>query len=90
MNGTYSAGLAAETADYLKTQGVNVVEAGNAQQIATYTEVTFFTGKPYTVKYLVELMKIDAIRIYHVNDPASPFDISITLGTTWANDNPMP
>jgi LCP family protein required for cell wall assembly len=90
MNGTYSAGLAAESADYLKTQGVNVVEAGNAQQIATYTEVTFYTGKPYTVKYLVELMKIDAIRIYHVNDPASPYDISITLGTTWANDNPMP
>ena len=90
MNGTYSAGLAAETAEYLKTQGVNVVEAGNAQQIATYTEITFYTGKPYTVKYLVELMKIDAIRIYLVNDPASPFDISIKLGTTWANDNPMP
>jgi hypothetical protein len=42
------------------------------------------------VKYLVELMKIDAIRVYYVNDPASPVDVRITLGTTWANDNPMP
>jgi len=90
LNGTYEAGLAAETGDYLKSQGLNVVEAGNAQQVATYSEITFYTGKPYTVKYLVELMKIDAIRIYHVNDPASPVDIRITLGTTWANDNPMP
>lgn len=90
LNGTYEAGLAAETGEYLKSQGLNVVEAGNAQQVATYTEITFYTGKPYTVKYLVELMKIDAIRIYHVNDPASPVDVRITLGTTWANDNPMP
>lgn len=90
LNGTYEAGLAAETAEYLKAQGLNIVEAGNAQQVATYTEVTFYTGRPYTVKYLVELMKIDAIRIYHVNDPASLVDIRITLGTTWANDNPMP
>ena len=90
LNGTYETGLAAETDNYLKAQGLNVVEAGNAQQVATYTEVTFYTGKPYTIKYLVELMKIDAIRIYHVNDPSSPVDIQITLGTTWANDNPMP
>ena len=90
LNGTYEAGLAAETGEYLKTQGLNIVEAGNAQQVLTYTEVTFYTGKPYTVKFLVELMKIDAIRVYHVNDPASPVDVRITLGTTWANDNPMP
>jgi len=90
LNGTYEAGLAAETGEYLKSQGLNIVEAGNAQQVLTYTEVTFYTGKPYTVKYLVELMKIDAIRVYHVYDPASPVDVRITLGTTWANDNPMP
>jgi hypothetical protein len=35
-------------------------------------------------------MKIDNIRIFHVNDPASPVDIAVTLGDQWANDNPMP
>jgi hypothetical protein len=35
-------------------------------------------------------MKIDKIRVYYFNDPAHAVDIEVTLGTTWANDNPMP
>ncbi len=90
LNGTYTPGLAALTQEYLQSQGVQVTETGNAQQIATYTEITFYTGKPYTIQYLVDLMKIDRIRVYYFNDPAHPVDIEVTLGTTWANDNPMP
>jgi LCP family protein required for cell wall assembly len=90
LNGTYTAGLAASTSDYLKSLGVNVVNADNAQQITSYTEITFYTGKPYTVKYLVELMKIDKIRIHHFYDPASPVDVMVSLGQDWANSNPTP
>jgi polyisoprenyl-teichoic acid--peptidoglycan teichoic acid transferase len=89
LNGSYTAGLAATTSDYLKSQGLNVTQTDNAQTATPYTEITFYTGKPYTVKYLVDLMGIDNIRIYHVNDPASPVDVSVTLGDTWANNNPM-
>jgi LCP family protein required for cell wall assembly len=89
-NGSVTAGLAAETAEYLKSQGLNVVQADNAQKATPYTEIVFYSGKPYSVKYLVDLMKIDNIRIFHVNDPASPVDIAVTLGDQWANDNPMP
>ena len=90
MNGSYTAGLAAETSDYLKSQGLNVVQTDNASQVTPYTEITFYNGKPYTVKFLVELMRIDPIRVFHVNDPNSQVDVSITLGDDWANNNPMP
>jgi len=89
LNGTYTPGLAGLTQEYLQSQGVNVTETDNAQQVTTYTEITYYTGKPYTVQYLVDLMKIDKIRIYYFNDPAHNVDIEVTLGTTWANDNPM-
>lgn len=90
LNGTTTPGLAAQTADYLKSLGVNVTATENAQKVTGYTEVTFYTGKPYTVRWLVELMKVEKIRIYHVYDPAGAVDVSVTLGEDWAASNPMP
>jgi LCP family protein required for cell wall assembly len=89
-NGTVTAGLAARTSEYLKSLGVNVTQADNAQQVKNYTEITFYNGKPYTVKYLVDLMKIDPIRIHYVDDPTSPVDVLVVLGADWAAKNPMP
>lgn len=89
-NGSSTTGLAARTTDYLKSQGLDVVQTDNAQRATPYTEIVFYTGKPYTVKFLVEMMGIDPIRIFHVNDPASPVDIAITLGDQWSVNNPMP
>ena len=90
LNGSSSAGLAARTSDYLKSQGINVVETGNAEQYATNTQITFYTGKPYTVKYLVDLMKINQFHIRHFFDPNNPADIVITVGDDWAASNTMP
>lgn len=90
LNGSYTPGIAARSTDYLGSLGVNVTETGNSDKVAPYTEITYYTGKPYTVKYLVELMAIDPIRIHHVNDPASPVDISITLGDDWVNSGKLP
>jgi LCP family protein required for cell wall assembly len=90
LNGSYTPGIAARTTDYLKSLGVNVTQTDNAEKATPYTEITFYTGKPYTVKFLVELMSIDPIRIRHFYDPASPVDISVTLGDNWAQNNPMP
>jgi hypothetical protein len=89
-NGSATSGLAARTTDYLKSLGINVVETGNADGYYTNTEVIFHTGKPYTVKYLVDLMKISAFRVRHFFDPASAADIVIVLGDDWALSNPMP
>ena len=90
LNGSSAAGLAASTSDYLKSQGINVVETGNAEQYTATTQITFYTGKPYTLKYLVDLMKINKFRIRHFFDPNSPADIVITVGDDWAASNPMP
>lgn len=90
MNGSSVAGLAARTVDYLKSQGINVVETGNANQVSPTTQITFYNGKPYTLKFLVDLMKINKFRIRYASDPAVSADIVITLGDDWAQTNTMP
>jgi LCP family protein required for cell wall assembly len=89
-NGSSTSGLAARTQEYLITQGVNVVEAGNADGLYSGTLIIDYTGKPYTVKYLVELMGIKEANVYSSFDPNSQVDVSITLGTDWGTSNPMP
>lgn len=84
LNGSTVPGLAARTADYLKSQGVNVVETGNADGNRIYSEIEFFSGKPYTVKYLVELMQIGNLRIRHTLDLAKSVDIVLIVGDDWA------
>ena len=89
-NGSSTSGLAASTQEYLKTQGVNVVAAGNADGLYSATTIIDYTGKPYTVGFLVELMGIQGVNIYSSFDPNSEVDVAVTLGTDWAANNPMP
>lgn len=90
MNGSSVPGLAASTTEYLKAQGINVVETGNAAQYSGTTDITFFTGKPYTLKFLVELMAINPYRIHHLYDPARPYDIELVVGDDWAQSGKLP
>lgn len=90
LNGSYTAGLAARTSDYLRSLGINVTQTGNADQASVYTILTFYTGKPYTVKFLVDLFKISEFRIHHLFDPLAQVDIVLILGDDWAQNNPMP
>ena len=90
MNASTVPGLAARTTDYLKSQGINVVQTGNAESASSTTEIIFHTGKPYTLKFLVDLMKISEFRIRHFFDPANPADIEIIVGDDWAVNNSMP
>jgi hypothetical protein len=84
LNGTYQAGLASTTAEYLKSLGVNVTLTDNAQQALPSTQITFYTGKPYTVRYLYDLMKISEFNLHHRYDPANAVDVQIVLGDDWA------
>ncbi len=90
MNGTATAGLAASTTDYLKSQGYNITQTGNADQIYTSTTLYDYTGKPYTLKYLTELMGVDPNRIFSRYDPTSQVDVVVILGNDWAADNTLP
>ena len=90
MNGSSTSGLAATTEDYLTSQGMNVVEATNADGLYAATTIIDYTGKPYTVAYLAQLMGVQPTNIYSSYDPNSQVDVAVTLGTDWANSNPMP
>jgi LCP family protein required for cell wall assembly len=89
-NGTGVEGLASRTEEYLKSQGLNVAAVGNANELPASTRIISYTGKPYTMKFLVDLMKISPYQIYYRYNPASEIDIELILGADWAQNNPMP
>jgi LCP family protein required for cell wall assembly len=87
LNGSSTAGLAATTTEYLQSQGANITTTGNADQLYSLTTIIDYTGKPYTLKYLVELMGIQPTAIYSRYDPAATVDVVVTLGQDWAANN---
>jgi LCP family protein required for cell wall assembly len=90
LNATTTAGLASQTTNYLLDQGINVTDTGNAEEKYDSTVIIDYTGKPYTVQYLVDLLNIQPNSIYSRYDPNSQVDIAILLGTDWAENNPIP
>jgi len=90
LNATTTPGLAAETSDYLTNLGINVTVTGNAEEKSDNTVIIDYTGKPYTVQYLVQLLNIQPNSIYSRYDPNSETDIAILLGADWAENNSMP
>ncbi len=90
FNGSGVPGLAERTAEYLRSQGANIVQVGNADQAYTSTTVIDRSGSPFALKYLVDLMRIASIKIVMRFDPNSAIDVELYLGADWANNNPMP
>ncbi|MBE3143484.1 MAG: LCP family protein [Planctomycetes bacterium] len=90
QNGTQSAGLATQTSEYLKSMKLNVVEEKNADQTYDSSIIIIYTGKPYTIKYLADLMKISSSHIFNRFNPDSQVDVAVIVGNDWANKNPMP
>jgi LCP family protein required for cell wall assembly len=92
INGTGVNGMAQTTADYLKTQGMNVIGKGN---IGDYpdkyyspfpgrTILIVHSGKPYAIQYLMGLMKFDSSSQIIVDfNPNAPEDILVALGSDW-------
>lgn len=88
-NGSSHSGLAASTAEYLRGLGVNVVEETNTDY-TVYSQIYLYGSRPYTLKYLVDMISIPTIHIYNRYDPAAQLEIIVVLGDDWANNNPMP
>ena len=89
LNGTYSPGLASQTMEYLRASGLNTSDPGNANERYLVTTIIDYTGNPYTVEMIVELMSISPENVYHRYDVAGQADIVVIAGEDWANDNPM-
>jgi LCP family protein required for cell wall assembly len=85
QNGTTQPDLAQRSADYLRSQGVNVVEVSESAQGVSLTIVEDYAGKPHTLRYLVDLMGINPNGIRASEASESSADIVLTLGNDWLN-----
>jgi hypothetical protein len=90
LNGSGTPGLATRTADFLTAEGAQVSSTGDAPEAYNATTIISYTGNPYTLRYLVDLMNISPNRIYLRYDPASQIDMVLYLGYDWANSNSLP
>lgn len=89
LNGTLTPGLASQTTDYLRASGIDVTEPGNADQQYTMTTIIDYTGNPYTVAMIAEMLSVPPENIYHRFDVTGEADIVVIAGEDWATDNPM-
>ncbi len=90
-NGSSVAGMAQRTADYLKSQGLNVVAIDNASYQPAATQVIDHRGRLYLVKYFKQLFNLTSgVQISNKYDAAAPADIELILADDWAYKNPMP
>ena len=69
--------LGTRTSDYLKSQGINVVQLADIDY-GPATKIEIFNGKPYTVNYLSQLMGVASANILNSYDPAAGTDIRVT------------
>jgi len=99
INGSDFNGLASSTADYLKSQGMDVVGIGSTGDypgepftwppLPDRSMFIVHAGKPYTAKYLMALMGYDSQnQLVVAFDPNAPADIVLVVGNDWANTMP--
>jgi LCP family protein required for cell wall assembly len=90
-NGSFSGGLENTTGNFLIAQGLQVTEAGPADQAYSGTVIILYSPKLYTLRYLQSLFGItSSTQIWIRPDPTSTVDVEVRLGNDWANSNPMP
>ena len=89
-NGTQDGTLAPRTAEYFRSQGLNVVEETNAQNIYNTSQIVIYHGKPYTASYLAGLLGIPNSGVTFEFNPDNYADIVLILGNDWASSNPLP
>jgi LCP family protein required for cell wall assembly len=85
LNASFTEGLAANTAAYLKGLGFNIPtdKIGNAAQAQTFTSIIDYTGNPYTVQLLAETLGVQVNQVKLRYDPNSPVDVEVNLGADW-------
>ena len=57
QNGTQTGGLAERAGEYFRSLGMNVIGTGNADQQYSQIALVDYSGKPYTMKFLAEMMQ---------------------------------
>lgn len=84
LNGAGIEGLATQAADYLRSQGIDVVNVANAESM-TYakTVIIDYTGNPYTARYLMALLNLTQSQIFTQIVADSPVDLAVIMGSNY-------
>lgn len=82
-NGTQQAGTATKAGELLRAAGVNIVSEANADRAYTVTTIVDYTGNPYTIKMMMDTLKVPNARIESKFDPNAPVDLEINIGGDW-------
>lgn len=84
LNGTSKDGLAAMASRYLKTNGFNVVQIGNAERRDyTKTVLVDLANKPVTLDWLSKRFNVDSANIRRNPTSERDSDIRVILGSDW-------
>ncbi|NOR83216.1 MAG: hypothetical protein GQ526_06950 [Ardenticatenales bacterium] len=82
LNGTWTPGLAGETAQYLESLGFTIAGLDDAQEKnQEITQIIDYGGKTATVNLLAELLQVSAGSIFGGTNPDGEYDIELILGT---------
>ncbi len=95
VNASGQEDIGSRTADYLKAQGMNVIDVGNTADFPdSYSTpplpgtsmIIVHAGRPYAIHYLSRLMNIGKVTVKF--DPTAAADIIIAVGGDWASTVP--
>ena len=90
QNGTYTAGIANSTAQWLRENGLNVTEETNADGVYQTSTIVIYDQTPNTAAYIQQIMQISNMVVISSYQPDAPVDVAVILGADWAASNPMP
>ena len=85
QNGAAQAGIAKATADYLTSNGFNVVSVGNADFFDYENTLIYdYTGSYYTTRWIAEHFAVEPAQIIARSDPNNPIDVLVIIGRDFA------
>jgi LCP family protein required for cell wall assembly len=85
-NGSGTEGLATQTAEYFKAQGLNVIEVGNADRLDYDKSILMVQNAtyPYAVRFLAGLLNLSQSQILYPVTSDPEVDVIVVLGYDWA------
>lgn len=84
LNGTLTAGLAAEVTDRLREQNLNVVRSGNAERKDIEESLIIAnTEKTYTAEFIARFLGLPASAVVQGAAPAAEYDVCVILGADY-------
>jgi polyisoprenyl-teichoic acid--peptidoglycan teichoic acid transferase len=89
-NGTTDGAIVARTAEYLRQNGVIVIEEAEEASIYPSSKVLLYDGTPYTLGYVTDLMHISSGFIDINYTPEAYADFLVVIGNDWLQNNPLP